>query len=562
MAAQKPELRRICPNGNDNTLFWNSPIFPCTNFIFLIIWERKGNSGSFSPVDTIYVEGQNTYLHKDATPPLSQPNSVYFIERRDSCGSPFNHFSDTISVDVIPPAISELDSVSVDINTNRVILGWHKNPSPDFDKYLLYVFINGFFNAMNPSETRDTFATDLGANNPALSSQSYNINTRDSCGKVPAYEKKHSTIFLQNTFDTCLKTYQLNWSHYVGWNKILKYYVFSEVDGGGYTLIDSVEGSQNTYKGNFQSGKKYNFFIRAIKDTTILVSSSSNKVSFESRKRKDPTNISINYVGYNTPSENIILSFSTDSDNEVNEYTLKIVRPDGTIYQNIKLNSSQINQEINLGITAIEKFQFVIQSKDICNLTSYISDTSNNIILIKGGDFIKRELAWNPYFTWNSGVEKYIIYRGSGTYNNVGFQVWKEGLSVEASDSEDVQDLKSSGICYYIEAIKVGATNTKSKSNIVCYPANLEVYIPNAFTPNGKNPLFKPEGLSIDYQKSTLQLFNRWGELVYENPIMEGWDGTEKNGQPCPTGVYYYQINIISTKDEKVTRKGFVTLLR
>lgn len=561
--AQEPDIRRVCPNSTDNILYWNNPTYPCSNFTFYIIWERKGNTGPFTPVDTIRTEGATTYTHKDATPPLSQPNSNYFIERRDSCGPDYNHYSDTVFVDIVPPETSELDSVSVDINLNRVILGWRQNPSPDFDKYLLYVFINGFFNAMTPSETRDTFAFDLGGNNPSVASQSYNINTRDSCGKVPAFEKKHSTIFLQHTIDTCTKKYTLNWSHYVGWSKILKYYILLESDGGGYSLIDSVPGNQNTYSGNFKSGKTYNIFVRAIKDTTVLITSSSNKITFSSRARKDPSSLSINYVGFNTPnSENTILSFNTDIDNEVNGYRLIILNSSGNLISTFNLNTIQINQELNLGITNAEIYKYVVYSLDICNKTSYISDTSNNIILNKDGDFFNRKLSWNPYFTWNTGVEKYIIYRGSGSYGSFSFDPWKESFDLSINDSESVNDLNSAGICYYIQAVKSGEPSIVSKSNMICYPANLTIFVPNAFTPNGQNPYFKPSGLSIDYEKSIMQVFNRWGELVYENYISQGWDGLEKNGQICPPGVYYYQLQIISTKNEKVSKKGFVTLLR
>jgi gliding motility-associated-like protein len=70
-----------------------------------------------------------------------------------------------------------------------------------------------------------------------------------------------------------------------------------------------------------------------------------------------------------------------------------------------------------------------------------------------------------------------------------------------------------------------------------------ELKVPNAFTPNGdgKNDTWKIPGLE-DYKNATVQVYNRWGQVVfkstgYSNP----WRG-DINGTPLPTGAYYYVI--------------------
>jgi gliding motility-associated-like protein len=62
--------------------------------------------------------------------------------------------------------------------------------------------------------------------------------------------------------------------------------------------------------------------------------------------------------------------------------------------------------------------------------------------------------------------------------------------------------------------------------------------IPNIITPNGdgKNDAFAPQGL--EPETWTLQVYNRWGRLVYEQArYRNDWDGA---GQPA--GVYYYLL--------------------
>ncbi len=68
------------------------------------------------------------------------------------------------------------------------------------------------------------------------------------------------------------------------------------------------------------------------------------------------------------------------------------------------------------------------------------------------------------------------------------------------------------------------------------------VYTPNAFRPDSdipENREFMPVGVGVDPNVFQLQIFNRWGELVFESSNPEHkWDGTTKNSNPAPMGNY------------------------
>ncbi|RMG85103.1 MAG: hypothetical protein D6714_06605 [Bacteroidetes bacterium] len=92
------------------------------------------------------------------------------------------------------------------------------------------------------------------------------------------------------------------------------------------------------------------------------------------------------------------------------------------------------------------------------------------------------------------------------------------------------------------------------------------VQIPNAFTPDGDeiNNEFRlviPDDLTPVIEE--FKVFNRWGDMVYNNENgLLGWDGTYK-GEPAPSDVYvYYIVYRLSEVAKKVTLKGEVTLLR
>jgi len=87
--------------------------------------------------------------------------------------------------------------------------------------------------------------------------------------------------------------------------------------------------------------------------------------------------------------------------------------------------------------------------------------------------------------------------------------------------------------------------------------------IPNIFTPNNddSNDFFKvlkESGATV----LDFQVYNRWGQLVYNNENGDaGWDG-RFNGEPLPMDVYAYIISIQLTDGEIVVEKGEVHLVR
>jgi gliding motility-associated-like protein len=86
--------------------------------------------------------------------------------------------------------------------------------------------------------------------------------------------------------------------------------------------------------------------------------------------------------------------------------------------------------------------------------------------------------------------------------------------------------------------------------------------VPNAFTPGkfGVNSQVKVEGFGISRMK--WQIYNRWGQLVFEsNSPKSGWDGTFK-GKPQPMEVYTYVLDAQLTDGNKIKKTGDITLIR
>lgn len=112
------------------------------------------------------------------------------------------------------------------------------------------------------------------------------------------------------------------------------------------------------------------------------------------------------------------------------------------------------------------------------------------------------------------------------------------------------------------------ATNGKcSKSASYFVTVIQPVKIPNAFTPNGdtQNDVWDIRGMST-YTEAVVKIFNRWGNLVYEQfGQYEQWDGTNKNnGKELPVGTYYYLIDLgVETPGHPSSeRRGHVSIIR
>ena len=95
----------------------------------------------------------------------------------------------------------------------------------------------------------------------------------------------------------------------------------------------------------------------------------------------------------------------------------------------------------------------------------------------------------------------------------------------------------------------------------------LVFHVPNSFTPDGDelNDLFIPKLNSGFDRKSgyTLDIYNRWGELIFSSSqIGEGWDGTY-DGKPAPLGAYLWTIQLKDSQSSNVYNfSGHVTLIR
>jgi gliding motility-associated-like protein len=93
-------------------------------------------------------------------------------------------------------------------------------------------------------------------------------------------------------------------------------------------------------------------------------------------------------------------------------------------------------------------------------------------------------------------------------------------------------------------------------------PCTGEIFVPNAFSPNGdgQNDKFRVHGNC--FREFLLRIYDRWGEKVFEsNSPGFAWDGTFR-GQEMDPAVFVWYLEATFVDGTSVNKKGNVSLVR
>jgi gliding motility-associated-like protein len=175
-------------------------------------------------------------------------------------------------------------------------------------------------------------------------------------------------------------------------------------------------------------------------------------------------------------------------------------------------------------------------------------------------------LAAKRFFV-NAGPDQNIYPGQTASLNatistpNVSSIVWTPDTFLTDNTIVDPTAAPNQNMQYVVTVTdKVGCVASDTM-NVFLLPDLL--LIPTAFSPNndGVNDLFRP--LNKNLYKLDFQVFDRWGQKIYETDVIgDGWDGTYK-GRKQDLGVYVWQAEYQLTGQTKMlSASGNVTLVR
>ncbi len=221
------------------------------------------------------------------------------------------------------------------------------------------------------------------------------------------------------------------------------------------------------------------------------------------------------------------------------------------------IGSSTTTNYSDNGYSTLGNNCYQVKYTDICN---NISPDGARICPIRLAGSIGNnnsiELTWSAYLGWMNGVKAYHISK----YDNQGNLI-STFNSQSLTFSDNVYDPDYQEVEYVVVAEPNDATLASSVSNRLKLTKQARLIFPTAFTPNkdNLNENFTVVGQYVE--NMTLQIFDRWGTLLFSTDRNEPWDGRHE-GRMMPESTYVWKALITDKTGKIFTNIGMVALLR
>ena len=214
----------------------------------------------------------------------------------------------------------------------------------------------------------------------------------------------------------------------------------------------------------------------------------------------------------------------------------------------------------------MESYDYQVKVVDSCGRQDLVSNTITTMLLT--GEAISNEenhLQWNACEGMDAGIMQYRIFRSTGSMETLQPIDSVSPDVLEYTDHLAGQPIESGLAVYWIEAEEnpgnVYGYRERSLSNRITFAQETGLYMPNAFRPGGLTPVFKPVFLFFNGKSYLFQIYNRWGQMIFETKQPdEGWDGTYM-GNHSSTGTYLYRLVYQDYNGKTTEKRGVFTVV-
>jgi gliding motility-associated-like protein len=213
-----------------------------------------------------------------------------------------------------------------------------------------------------------------------------------------------------------------------------------------------------------------------------------------------------------------------------------------------------------------------VWSGGVNTATNTVSPTTNTTYTVTGTNVNNcsgsavRTVTVNalPTVLINGGTASLDITSGSSvTLDASGAAIYQWlSSSVSCTTCASITESPTANIEYCVMGTAANTCTNTACINIVVAELCGTVFIPDAFSPNGdgKDEVFLVYGNCIT--SLSMQIFDRWGNKVFETTSQaSGWDGSY-NGSMMNTGTYIYQASYTLSSGATDKVKGNLILMR
>ncbi len=550
------------------SLTWTNPSNYNANFFHV---EREHPKFGWSDRDSV----KNTCnIYTDTIDVCSAYLNYRISIKQEGCTTYSNLKGDNFK-DVIPPTIPVIKSITYDTLKKGITVNWYKNPARDVQGYLLKIGYDNsplsFLDSVETKKNIEPLSYNL-VNAPYNSAITFSIAAYDSCisssppnNQLSGNSQPHTSFNLKNTYTICNRVISLNWSKYIGWEDITNYKIYYKIDNGNWKLRDS---TVNQYYNDTLIGfKNYAFIIEAINKDNIKAFSNPIFLFAQAPSLPKYNYTKVAKVMYKA----IQIEHLIDPVGGVSKIILEKKNKSG-IFKEIsrkEVTNSILYFTDSLVESNFETYTYRTRIIDSCgNKTTYGNEVTSMLLKIENkqndNDNLKVNLSWSPYIGFNGTILNYAVYRKlNGVYDPNPLVILPNYQLSYQDNLLNLNEFKGQ-VCYYITGIETENLYKQpeiANTNEVCTTFKPLIFVPNTFTPNGKNPIFHPVITIFEPNEYSLTVINRWGQPVFRSVDYKiGWDGYFGN-EMSPNGNYMYIIRYLDGDNKEYIEHGFVTLI-
>ncbi len=466
--------------------------------------------------------------------------------------------------DTLAPVHPGISYVTLLPDNETIGIHWKEYSNPDFLSYRLFKDSAGYFLLQRFRQVRDTAWYTKPFTAGARQNFCFALRTEDSCNILNDFGISHCTILTEvETLPQTPFVLRLKWTPYSGWLNLKHYEVYRSVDGSPFRLLGMVKPWELEYYDSALCDKAYTYYVVAVNQEGL-------------RSRSNESTGRPHYI-YHLSAVPVQLATVEDSRQVFLRWKDYVYFIRGGKYH---VQRAGENGYVEIGNTHVPYFMdqnarvnersytYRIVYKDHCGIQGTAAEEGTTIFLRGQLSKGNARLTWTPYRGWVAGVSDYVVQlRNSGGAFQTRAVV--PGDSLAWTDFDIVNDSKDS-LVYRVLAIRNGLAGDTSFSNYAILIPDSRLFAPTAFTPNGDgiNDRFGARSIFI-VRKTTqpkkaflLEVYNRWGQLVFytQNPDAE-WDGTYL-GAPCPDGAYAFRVKGVGFDGVLHVTEGTLQLIR
>ena len=489
---------------------------------------------------------EHTYSSSSPTTRTINVVGVYRSANADLCTSPAPSQTVTLVPAGTRPAITTLRTV----NDNSITLQFQTSLGSEVQ---LYQKVNGVYtNTGQKGTSAGTFTVQTDAKQV----QCFQVAAQDACGSADLRSDEVCSLVLD--VKAANKKNNLSWQPYAGvaTGGQFRFYRISRNNAPVGGTIVNQNTSTYTDDNAIVCGTQYCYsLVATIAGSAAQTEVTSASVCVTGVNGDVPDQVNNVVVSVENNHPRVVTTLTAPASGTLSSFTLVISRADSQSGQFAPVGTVLSDSAfVDVGANASAgSYCYQVAYQGVCGLTLPPSKPVCSVFL---SPTTPTAISWTSESPFTPGpLTGYTIE----VTNPSGGIVQKAQLGTSTRFDLDPNDPDAATYTYRIIA---NSTGKVSYSNYITISREAKIIVPDAFTPNGDqmNDEFLPKGITVD--RFLMNIYSRWGEVVYSTADKtKGWNG-QINGVPAATGQYMYRIEVEDLSGQKTVRTGAVLLIR